>query len=93
MRIPLRVPSGSRRGMKKQDRPVPLCASTRCASHCGAEKNHLCPVMRYEPSARAPGARGIGAHVRAALLFGHAHADQSAALALDREDRAHRIRG
>ena len=45
------VPSGSRRGMKKQDRPRSVCASTRCASHCGAEKNHLWPVMRYEPSA------------------------------------------
>ena len=44
-RIPLRVPSGKRRGMKKHDRPASACASTRCASHCGAEKNHLWPVI------------------------------------------------
>ena len=26
--------------------PASSCASTRCASHCGAEKNHLWPVSR-----------------------------------------------
>ena len=54
----LTVPSGRQRGRKKQLRPpaeapvpkpsVPVCAwaSTRNASHMGAEKNHLCPVSR-----------------------------------------------
>jgi hypothetical protein len=37
----------------------------------GADMNHLWPVI---------GARGVGAHVGAALLFGHAHAERDAAL-------------
>jgi hypothetical protein len=49
-RIALRVPSARQRGTKKHDSPAgesrSVCASTRCASHCGAEKNHLWPVIR-----------------------------------------------
>jgi hypothetical protein len=45
MRMALRLPSGSTRGRKKQERPLFVCASTRKASHMGAEKNHLWPVM------------------------------------------------
>ena len=37
--------------------------------------------------ARRDGARGVGAHVRAALLLGHRHADQRAALGRDRRNR------
>ena len=39
-------PSGAKRGMKKQLRPSSACASTRNASHIGADMNHLWPVMR-----------------------------------------------
>ncbi len=39
-------PSGSSRGSRKQLSPPAACASTRCASHIGADMNHLCPVMR-----------------------------------------------
>ena len=46
MRIALTVSSGSTRGRKKQVSPPGACARTRNASHIGAEKNHLCPVMR-----------------------------------------------
>jgi hypothetical protein len=44
--IALTDPSGVKRGMKKQVRPSSACASTRKASHIGADMNHLCPVMR-----------------------------------------------
>ena len=54
----LTLPSGSRRGRKKQLRPAALsvvCASTRKASHIGAEKNHLWPVRRQRsPQASLP---------------------------------------
>ena len=80
----LRVPSGSTRGSRKQDRPPSAWASTRNASHIGAEQNHLCPVSSYS----APGAAavqrardgGVGAHVGAALLLGHRHAAERAGL-------------
>ena len=42
----LRVPSGRRRGISRQVRPPGACASTRKASHIGAEQNHLCPASR-----------------------------------------------
>ena len=42
----LRLPSGSQRGMNRQLRPLAVWASTRKASHIGAEKNHLWPVTR-----------------------------------------------
>src|SRR5712691_2573761 len=48
---PLRVPSGSQRGSRKHDRPRGAWASTRNASHIGAEQNHLWPVITYS----APG--------------------------------------
>src|SRR5215831_1885018 len=48
-RTALRAPSSRKRGRKKHDRPLLACASTRCASHIGAEKNHLCPVSLYSP--------------------------------------------
>ena len=44
------VPSGRKRGIRKQVGPSIVCASTRCASLIGAEKNHLCPVIRHSPS-------------------------------------------
>ena len=47
----LRVPSGSTRGIRKQERPPSACASTRNASHIGAEQNHLWPTISYS----APG--------------------------------------
>src|SRR5690606_34694817 len=47
IRTALDAPSGRQRGTKKQLKPPGACASTRCASHCGAEKNHLWPVMMY----------------------------------------------
>ena len=55
MRIALRVPSGSTRGRNRHDSPEAVCASTRKASHIGAEKNHLWPVtaMRW-PQASWP---------------------------------------
>ena len=37
---------GAKRGMRKQLSPSSACASTRKASHIGADMNHLCPVMR-----------------------------------------------
>jgi hypothetical protein len=46
MRIGLTVPSGRQRGRKKHERPAFVCASTRKASHIGAEKNHLWPTRR-----------------------------------------------
>ena len=45
-RIAFAVPSGRKRGIRKQVSPLSACASTRKASDIGAEKNHLCPVMR-----------------------------------------------
>ena len=44
MRIALRSPFSSTRGMKKQERPPGACASISHASHIGAERNHLWPV-------------------------------------------------
>ncbi len=41
-----RLPSGSTRGSRKQDRPCGAWASTRNRSHMGAEQNHLWPVSR-----------------------------------------------
>ena len=45
-RIAFCVPSGRKRGIRKQVSPSAACASTRKASDIGAEKNHLWPVMR-----------------------------------------------
>ena len=50
---------GSQRGSRKHESPRSVCASTRNASHIGAEQNHLWPVSSYSapgpprPSARA----------------------------------------
>ena len=52
-RIPLRVPSGSTRGSRKQVSPAGPWASVRNRSHMGAEQNHLCPVSRWAPSPAA----------------------------------------
>lgn len=41
IRTVLRVPSASTRGTRKQVSPASAWASTRKASDCGAEKNHL----------------------------------------------------
>ncbi len=53
-------------------------------SDIGAEQNHLCPTISYSAPAPPPfsGARDgrVGAHVRAALLLGHRHARDRAAL-------------
>ncbi|KAG1289282.1 hypothetical protein G6F64_014048 [Rhizopus arrhizus] len=43
-RMAFRGPSGIQRGTKKQLSPSSVCASTRCASACGTEKNHLWPT-------------------------------------------------
>jgi hypothetical protein len=43
-RSALTEPSGGKRGTKKQVSPPGACASTRKASHIGAERNHLWPV-------------------------------------------------
>ena len=48
---PLRSPSGVNRGSRKHDRPPSAWASTRNASHIGAEQNHLWPAISYS----APG--------------------------------------
>ncbi len=45
-RIALTEPSGAKRGMRKQLNPSSAWASTRKASHIGADMNHLWPVMR-----------------------------------------------
>ena len=45
--IAFRVPSGSQRGSRKQLRPPGAWASTKNASHCGAEQNHLWPCSAY----------------------------------------------
>ena len=47
---PFRVPSGRKRGTRKQDSPSTVCASTRKASLIGADTNHLWPVRRQMPS-------------------------------------------
>ena len=46
MRNGFRSPPGSTRGTRKQLTPSGSWASTRNASDCGAEQNHLCPVIR-----------------------------------------------
>ena len=51
MRKRLRSPSGVQRGKRKQERPPSAWASTRKASHIGADMNHLWPVSSYS----APG--------------------------------------
>ena len=38
------LPSGRQRGSRKHDRPPALCASTRKASHIGAETKYLWPT-------------------------------------------------
>ena len=38
------VPSGRQRGSRKHDRPPGACASTRKASHIGADTKYLCPT-------------------------------------------------
>ena len=43
---PVDAPSGRKRGIRKQESPPGACASTRKASHMGADMNHLWPVMR-----------------------------------------------
>ena len=50
----LRSPSGVKRGRRKHDRPPSAWARTRNASHIGAEKNHLCPVISYSPPGPPP---------------------------------------
>ena len=80
IRTALRVPSGRTRGSRKHVIPASACASTRWASHCGAEKNHLWPVIRQAPSPLGNRAREVRTHVGAALPLGHAHAEQRGAL-------------
>jgi hypothetical protein len=66
------------RGTRKQDTPPAACASIRNASDIGADMNHLWPVNPVEAIAGALSARRIGAHIGAALLLGHAHAERQA---------------
>ena len=84
MWIALRVPSARQRGTRKQVSPASVWASVRNASDIGAEQNHLWPISRYAAVAGRLRSRGVGAQVRAALLLGHRHADQGAALGRDR---------
>ena len=49
---PLTEPSGRKRGIRKQVSPPGACASTRKASHIGADMNHLWPVMRVAVAGR-----------------------------------------
>ena len=77
--IALTEPSGAKRGMKKQVRP-----SLGLRQH----QERVAHRRRHEPFvpgdavavAVALGARHVGAHVGAALLLGHAHAERHAAL-------------
>jgi hypothetical protein len=39
------APSGRNRGIRKHVIPPGACASTRKASHMGADMNHLCPLI------------------------------------------------
>src|SRR5699024_2774270 len=49
-----RSPPGRTRGTRKQLSPSGACASTRNASDCGAEQNHLWPRSAYMPSPDPP---------------------------------------
>ena len=84
MWIRLRSPSGVKRGIRKQETPPSACARTRNASHIGAEKNHLWPVISYSPPGPPPfigrARGGVRAHVGAALLLGHPHPAERAGL-------------
>ncbi len=84
----LRSPSGVQRGIRKQEMPESVWARTRKASHIGAEQNHLWPtqlVLGARPAAVQRRRRGrVGADVGAALLLGHRHPAERAALALGR---------
>ena len=42
-----RSPFGFHLGTRKHDKPTLVLASTRKASHIGAEQKYLCPVRRY----------------------------------------------
>ena len=46
MRMSFTLPSGWKRGSRKQDGPAGACARIRNASHIGADRNHLCPTIR-----------------------------------------------
>ncbi len=86
---PLRSPSGVQRGIRKQEMPESVWARTRKASHIGAEQNHLWPTISYSAPGPPPFERRrhrrVGAHVGAALLLGHRHPAEGAALALGRQ--------
>ena len=85
----LRSPSGVQRGIRKQEMPESVWARTRKASHIGAEQNHLWPTSSYSAPGPPPlsgvADGGVGAHVGAALLLGHRHPAEGAALALGRQ--------
>ena len=68
---------GSRPSIRKQDRPAGACASVRKRSQGGYEQNHLWPVISQRVAV-LDGARGVRAHVRAALLLGHRHPHERA---------------
>ena len=52
---PFTLPSGRKRGIRKQVSPPAACASTRKASDMGADMNHLWPVTMYSaPEPRLP---------------------------------------
>ena len=52
--MPLRLPSRVQRGTKKHPSPAVLRASTRNASHIGADMNHLRPLMRKNRRSPSP---------------------------------------
>ncbi len=85
MRMALRLPSGSTRGSRKQDRPSGAWASTRNRSHMRRRAEPLVPGEQVAAVARrrvGHGPGGVGPDVRAALLLGHRHPGQQAGLAV-----------
>ena len=74
-RIALTLPSGRKRGTRKQVRPPGAWASTRKASHIGADMNHLWPVSAVFVACSGLRPGGVGPDVGAALLLGHPHAE------------------
>ena len=68
------------RSTTKHERPPGAWARTRKTAPIGCEQNHLWPVSSKRPSPAGSARRRAGPDVRAALLLGHRHAAQRAAL-------------
>ena len=78
-RMALRSPSGVQRGTRKQVSPA---GRLRQRQEGVRHRRRAEPLVPGQPPALAVGlgAGGVGAHVRAALLLGHRHADRRARL-------------